>query len=192
VSLSAALAVRSLLYWQQCWGKRSFVVMSKAAQLVQIFCPSSKQLMDATFWSCGFALKAICGSGEVSVDRLQRVTVMWWPGWTAIEGIEQTRECIHEHPNKPHRIAIALAEANEPIEWSSQLGVLLIHDWKLPQAGSGFVWWYTRLYFLLSCLLAWPKAGTEHCNLDAVVCLSWTSEEGPAVAFAKVACSRCL
>jgi hypothetical protein len=126
VSLSAALAVRSLLYWQQCWGKRSFVVMSKAAQLVQIFCPSSKQLMDATFWSCGFALKAICGSGEVSVDRLQRVTVMWWPGWTAIEGIEQTRECIHEHPNKPHRIAIALAEANEPIEWSSQLGVLLI------------------------------------------------------------------
>jgi hypothetical protein len=113
------------------------VVMSKAAQLVQIFCPSSKQLMDATFWSCGFALKAICGSGEVSVDRLQRVTVVWWPGWTAIEGIEQTRECIHEHPNKPHRIAIALAEANEPIEWSSQLGVLLIHDWKLPQAGSG-------------------------------------------------------
>jgi hypothetical protein len=32
-------------------GQEVLVVMSKATQLVQIFCPSSKQLLDATFWS---------------------------------------------------------------------------------------------------------------------------------------------
>jgi len=84
-----------------------------------------------------------------------------------LRGLSRREECIREHPNKPHRIAVALAEANEPIEWSSQLGVLLIRVWNLLPGWQRLFGRGLRVAAFSRC---WPgqKAGDWMLHLDAL------------------------